>query len=1044
MTGGPRAFRRPAPRTGSPPARIGGTDPTDDANLGADALIAKGEAAVRLGRYEQANEAFAAARAITAAEKTRGSPPSFAGLGDAPHDALEAKAAERDAASEAKAELVEPAATGEAETQKRIKDATIADLRVELRLAEEAAEAQRRRAEDAGGKLRVAESEAAAATLARSSLEVENAELNARVETLRAETETLRAEMESLRAEMGATIAAHAAHARACETAETVAREALAAEVAKRKKEVAHAIDGRTNAETAMAAAEKLAADATYRAANVDEIVASIREECEVLVAEREAECEVRMRRATSELERASAEVARLTANAEAFEAARADAVADAKDARTSLANVHAEFEAFKRREEEANRRAEEANHRAEAAEVAASEIAAAARAAREAAASEARARGEREAELLAELSAVRQSVDAARTKATEAVARATRDLGKRRELFSETRSPDGPDAFQKSLDSIRAGTTSANAAAKTACDALEAALDGGYGRARVCVAESRGNDDPGDSPPGDSPPGDSPPSVLVAGAEASAFVAPNDRLPASSLAHLCVLAVRAENNSLSTGRPSRVGSNTDDPGPEEVRFLRGVTALRGAGNADEVNADWKRLETTGNRHGTDPPFAAAQGAGVAIALRGTYASGGGGVVRVLCADTRTRDSPLSVADLAAAHETATQLAAIYAADAERVRAWTRAVIRARWSELDNGDDEGDDDKENAGTLATTRGDYRFDTPAGAARVLFERAAHKRTLESLFRVEGGVTEHDHLLRHLSSLGAPDGVHGLPPVLAAPLALSAWAACACVGTAESQPPPFTRVDAAAFTAHADAATATDACLAERRREDARVAGLAALGIKTHRAITTDGASPDGAATEARLRATGEAAARRASVLWTEGGVRDCVAALLGTDDRRTRGSSPAADVDRSDASPTATTDSPMSATKIRALTADRDLRDAVRALLAAAPMLRPTLDGDREWREMGGFDCARAFGSVETDACARLWAWAATTACAWRAWRRVRAMRMDEGAVLAILDGMEMADTAAARVGVTSEEDGGIMMIGDGHDGGEVD
>ena len=129
MTGGPRAFRRPAPRTGSPPARIGGTDPTDDANLGADALIAKGEAAVRLGRYEQANEAFAAARAITAAEKTRGSPPSFAGLGDEgrPHDALEAKAAERDAASEAKAAereaaLVEPAATrGEAETQKRIR-----------------------------------------------------------------------------------------------------------------------------------------------------------------------------------------------------------------------------------------------------------------------------------------------------------------------------------------------------------------------------------------------------------------------------------------------------------------------------------------------------------------------------------------------------------------------------------------------------------------------------------------------------------------------------------------------------------------------------------------------------------------------------------------------------------------------------------------------------------------------------------------------------------------------------------------------------------
>ena len=90
------------------------------------------------------------------------------------------------------------------------------------------------------------------------------------------------------------------------------------------------------------------------------------------------------------------------------------------------------------------------------------------------------------------------------------------------------------------------------------------------------------------------------------------------------------------------------------------------------------------------------------------------------------------------------------------------------------------------------------------------------------------------------------------MRGLPPVLAAPIVLSAWAACACVGTAEAQPPPFTRVDAAAFTAHADAATAMDARLAERRREDARVAGLAALGIKTGR-VTTDasGRSSDGA-------------------------------------------------------------------------------------------------------------------------------------------------------------------------------------------------
>ena len=47
------------------------------------------------------------------------------------------------------------------------------------------------------------------------------------------------------------------------------------------------------------------------------------------------------------------------------------------------------------------------------------------------------------------------------------------------------------------------------------------------------------------------------------------------------------------------------------------------------------------------------------------------------------------------------------------------------------------------------------------------------------------------------------------------------------------------------------------------------------------------------------------------------------------------------------------------------------------------------------------------------------------------------------MRMDEGAALAILDGMERAQ-AAARVGATSGGDGGIAMIGDGRDGGEVD
>ena len=843
--------------------------------------------------------------------------------------------------------------------------------------------------------------------------------------------------MERLRAETAATIDSHARHARDASVAETVARQALAAEVEKCRRKIDEAVDDAARAETALTAAEKLAADATHRAANVDAVVARTREECEVLVAEREAECEVRMRRAATDLDRASAEVARLTANAEetlvtlrGSEAARAEAVADAEDARGRLANVEAALEAATRREEEAN-------IRADAAELAASEIATAARAAKEAAASEARASGEREAELRAELSELRGSVDAARTKATEAVARATRDLGKRRELFTRAGCAESfkGDAFQKSLDSIRAGTTSANACAKAVCDALEVALDGGYGRARVCVAESRGYDDDAG---GDAPP----PVVRAAGAEASAFVAPNDRLPASSLAHLCVLAARADASQNTTGRPETSGGMyRDDPGPEEVRFTRGVTALRGCGNADDETRDWKPppVTTTANRRTDEPPpfSATASGAGVAIALRGTSnVTSVSSVITVLCVDFRAMDSPLSVADVAAAHEAAASLDAIYAADADRVRAWTRRVIRARWSELDDRDEE--DATRGTGDSNPGSRDYRFDTPAGAARVLFERAAHKRTLESLFRSE---SSDDPNLRHLTSLGAPDGARALSPGLAAPIALSAWAACACVvhSVHSVQPPPFTRADAAAFTAFADAATVTDAILAERRREDARVAGLASLGIETAKGlatVTSVGATPGGAAfTEARLRATGEAAARRASVLWTEGGVRACVAALTGAEAETDGANAPLAD------------DSPMTATKIAShLTADRDLRDAVRALLAAAPMLRPALDGDREWREMGGFDCGdgatRGLTRIEVDGCARLWAWAATCACAWRAWRRVRTMRMDEGAVRAILDGMERAHaagpvTSAVTSAVTWEGDGGQYMIGEG-------
>jgi hypothetical protein len=36
----------------------------------------------------------------------------------------------------------------------------------------------------------------------------------------------------------------------------------------------------------------------------------------------------------------------------------------------------------------------------------------------------------------------------------------------------------------------------------------------------------------------------------------------------------------------------------------------------------------------------------------------------------------------------------------------------------------------------------------------------------------------------------------------------------------------------------------------------------------------------------------------------------------------------------------------------------------------------------------------------------------LWAWAGTCICAWRAWVRIREMRIDESAVLSILDNME--------------------------------
>ena len=69
--------------TGGSPLGSGRTTPTDagarsrrgsNAGMSAAALIAKGEAAVRLGAHDLANDAFAAARAIALAEKERRSP----------------------------------------------------------------------------------------------------------------------------------------------------------------------------------------------------------------------------------------------------------------------------------------------------------------------------------------------------------------------------------------------------------------------------------------------------------------------------------------------------------------------------------------------------------------------------------------------------------------------------------------------------------------------------------------------------------------------------------------------------------------------------------------------------------------------------------------------------------------------------------------------------------------------------------------------------------------------------------------------------------
>ena len=75
-----------------------------------------------------------------------------------------------------------------------------------------------------------------------------------------------------------------------------------------------------------------------------------------------------------------------------------------------------------------------------------------------------------------------------------------------------------------------------------------------------------------------------------------------------------------------------------------------------------------------------------------------------------------------------------------------------------------------------------------------------------------------------------------------------------------------------------------------------------------------------------------------------------------------------------------------------------------------SIRASTKSCRASLDGDGEWAELGGF--APSPDADLVSACGVLWAWAGTCVCAWRAWVRVREMRIDESAVLSILDNME--------------------------------
>ena len=115
---------------------------------------------------------------------------------------------------------------------------------------------------------------------------------------------------------------------------------------------------------------------------------------------------------------------------------------------------------------------------------------------------------------------------------------------------------------------------------------------------------------------------------------------------------------------------------------------------------------------------------------------------------------------------------------------------------------------------------------------------MFELAAHKRTLESLFH-EGGGFEHD-LLRRLSSLGAPDGALTIAPALAAPARsprgrrARAWVP-RTRSRRRSRARRRRRVHRSRRRRHRDGRVPRR----EEEGEDARAAGLAALGIETRR-------------------------------------------------------------------------------------------------------------------------------------------------------------------------------------------------------------